>query len=89
MPASDSGAGVRLRVRIDPIRCTAYGFCAEYCPEVFTLDDWGYAWVQRADVPPDLTAVVSEAARRCPTGAIVLEVVNEAERGALAARSKG
>ena len=30
------------QVRVNPIRCDAYGMCAELLPERITLDDWGY-----------------------------------------------
>lgn len=66
-----------LRVRVNPIKCTAFGFCGEYLPEVFDLDDWGYAWLQRPDIPMTLAEAVYETERCCPTGAISVEVVEE------------
>ena len=68
-----------LRVRVDPIKCTAFGFCAEFLPEVFELDDWGYAWIQRPEIPASLAAEAYETARRCPTGAILVQPVEELE----------
>lgn len=65
----------RLRLRVNPIRCTAFGFCGEYCPELFALDDWGYAWPRGRDVPAGHEALAIEAARLCPTNAIVLETI--------------
>jgi len=67
----------RLRVRVDPIRCTAFGFCAEFCPEMFTLDEWGYAWLREPSVRPQLADTIRETARLCPTGAILVEEVDE------------
>ena len=32
---------VALRVRVDPVACEAYGYCAELLPERVTLDEWG------------------------------------------------
>ncbi len=66
-----------LRVRVDPIKCTAFGFCAEFLPEVFELDDWGYAWIQRPEIPVSLAGEAFETARKCPTGAILVETVEE------------
>jgi len=66
----------RLRVRVDPIRCTAFGFCAEFCPELFTLDEWGYAWLKQRDVDGRAEALVRETARLCPRGAILVEEVD-------------
>ena len=68
--------GGRLRLRVNPIRCTAFGFCAEYAPELFGLDEWGYAWLHGAEVPPGLEGLAEEAARRCPTRAILVERVS-------------
>ena len=77
MAASTTGTATgRLRVRVDPIRCTAFGFCAEFCPELFTLDEWGYAWLRQRDVDGRNEAIVRETARLCPAGAILVEEVD-------------
>lgn len=65
----------RLRVRVDPIRCTAFGFCAEFCPELFDLDEWGYAWLKEHDVDGSAEQVIRETARLCPRNAISVEVI--------------
>jgi ferredoxin len=71
----------RLRIRVDPIRCTAFGFCAEFCPELFTLDEWGYAWLKQRDVDGAAEQLVRETARLCPRNAIAIdEVDDDAER---------
>ena len=41
---------VALRVRVDPVACEAYGYCAELLPERVTLDEWGYPVVDGAPV---------------------------------------
>lgn len=69
----------RLRVRVNPIRCTAFGFCAELCPELFELDEWGYAWLKPGDVEGAAGRLVRETARLCPRGAIAVDEV--ADRG--------
>lgn len=74
---SSSSTRRYLRIRVNPIKCTAFGFCGEFLPEVFDLDDWGYAWLQRSEVPMSLEEAVYETARCCPTGAISVEVVEE------------
>lgn len=76
-----AAARQQLRVRIDPIRCAAFGFCAEYAPELFDLDDWGYAWLRESgqEVPPELENLARDAARLCPRRAILLETVEVAE----------
>ncbi|MFO7271981.1 ferredoxin [Sphaerobacter thermophilus] len=71
----------KVRVRVDPTRCTAFGFCAEFLPEAFALDDWGYAWLHVKELPAELESLAREAARLCPTGAISVETVTvDAER---------
>lgn len=74
---TSSAKGTRLRVRVDPIRCTAFGFCAEFCPEMFTLDEWGYAWLRRPEAGPELAETVRETARLCPRQAILVDEIDE------------
>ena len=69
----------KVRVRVDPTRCTAFGFCAEFYPEAFALDDWGYAWLQARELSEDQLEIAKETARLCPAGAIVVDVVEEPE----------
>ena len=62
-----------MKVRIAP-GCNAYGECAKVCPEVFKLDDFGYALVdEEAEIPSELHARVREAAKVCPTSAVLIE----------------
>jgi ferredoxin len=79
----------RLRVRVDPIRCTAFGFCAEFCPELFDLDDWGYAWLKERDVDGAAARLVRETARRCPRRAILVEEVADPARDPAADGARG
>jgi ferredoxin len=65
----------RLRLKVDAIRCAGFGFCAEHSPELFRLDDWEYAWLTRAEVPPQLEALARETARLCPVAAIHIEEI--------------
>jgi ferredoxin len=73
MPVAASPTAARLRV--NPIRCTAFGFCAEYAPELFALDEWGYAWPHGREIPADLETLAREAAALCPTRAILVEAL--------------
>jgi ferredoxin len=66
----------RARVRINPLRCVRFGFCSEFCPEVFGLDDWGYAVIDGAEIAPDLVGLVRRAAELCPTEAISVELLD-------------
>ena len=64
---------VRIRVRVDPVACDAYGFCAELLPERVTLDEWGYPVVEGAPVGPELVGLATRAAAVCPRRAFHLE----------------
>ena len=80
MASTEIGARKRLRVHVDPIRCTAFGFCAEFCPELFDLDEWGYAWLKERDVDGSAEGLIRETARLCPRKAILVEEVEERRR---------
>ena len=69
MTASSEGT---LFVRVDAARCCGYRICAQVCPEVFKLDDQGFAYVEEAALPGELERRVREAAAACPEDAILL-----------------
>jgi ferredoxin len=56
------------RVVIDPELCMSAGVCELEAPEVFELDADGIVQVR----PPADVAVVEQAVRACPTGALQL-----------------
>jgi ferredoxin len=62
-----------LTIKIDPIACEAYGYCAELLGEHVRLDEWGYPIVNDEPVPHRLVALAKKAARDCPRRAFVLE----------------
>jgi ferredoxin len=64
---------VSHRLRVNPIRCTAHGMCAELLPERIGLDDWGYPLVPDPAVPDALLEHARRAAAACPTLALLLE----------------
>lgn len=60
-----------MKVTVDATKCQAYGRCHEEAPEVFDLDEWGYAKVLiEGDLPPELEQQAAAAAKLCPAGAI-------------------
>jgi ferredoxin len=65
------------RLRLDPIRCDAYGHCAELLPELVRLDEWGYPIVAKGAVPPALEAHARRAVAACPRLALRLDTVRE------------
>jgi ferredoxin len=67
-----------LRLRVDPVACDGYGYCAELLPERITLDEWGYPIVDGTRVDGRLVALATRAAAECPRRAVRLEQVAEA-----------
>jgi ferredoxin len=61
------------RLVLDPIRCDAYGHCAELLPELITLDQWGYPIIQEDPVPEHLHAAAQRAVAACPRLALRLK----------------
>ncbi|GAB7002580.1 ferredoxin [Nocardioides sp. AN3] len=62
-----------MKATVDATKCEAYGTCAELCPSVFQLDEWGYAsLVGDGEVPTGDEARATEAAASCPEHAITL-----------------
>ena len=66
---------IGLRLRVDPVACDAYGYCAELLPERVTLDEWGYPMVDGTPVEHDLVELAVRAAAECPRRAVLLEEV--------------
>lgn len=66
-------ARAAIRLRVDPVACDAYGYCAELLPERVTLDEWGYPVVDGTPVDGDLAALATRAAAECPRRAVLLE----------------
>jgi ferredoxin len=64
-----------LRVRVDPVACDAFGFCAELLPERITLDEWGYPMVDERPVAGQLFELARRAAAECPRRALLLDTV--------------
>ena len=50
--------------------CISCGLCVSICPDVFHITEGGTAGVYSEEVPPELEAVVREAADFCPVNAI-------------------
>lgn len=62
-----------MRVALDATKCEAYGACAEHCPTVFELDEWGYASViGDGSVPEGEEENARAAVHACPENAISL-----------------
>ncbi len=63
-----------MKVRVDPGQCDGYGKCAKVAPEIFKLDEFGYASLDEAvEVAADMHDKVREAAKVCPSNAVIIE----------------
>ncbi len=61
------------KLRVDPIRCTAHGMCAELLPERVWLDDWGYPVIDGEPLSADLVEHARRAVAACPVLALTLD----------------
>lgn len=59
-----------MRLRVDPIACTAHGVCAELLPEWIELDEWGYPVLDNEPLPNQLTVHARKAVAGCPVLAL-------------------
>jgi ferredoxin len=66
-------------LRVDMLRCDAYGYCAELLPEIVKLDEWGYPIVT-GEVTPELFEDARRAVSACPKLALRLESALRARR---------
>jgi sulfoxide reductase heme-binding subunit YedZ len=67
-PAGDTS----LRLRVDPVRCTGHGLCAELLPELIILDGWGYPLLADRHVPASLARRARRTVTDCPALALAL-----------------
>jgi ferredoxin len=60
-----------MRVTVDATKCQGYGACAQNCPSVFELDEWGFASTRdHGRVPKGQEAAAAAAIADCPEHAI-------------------
>ena len=57
-------------VTVDRTKCCGYAMCVETAPEVYQLDDSGYACAVVEVVPPEMADAARRGARACPQTAI-------------------
>lgn len=63
-----------MRIRVDPDKCEGHNRCYSIAPELFDVDDYGYA-TEKGDgsVPPQLADKARLAVDNCPEYAISIE----------------
>ena len=61
-----------MRIKLDRPVCDGFGVCGLHAPEVFSLDEWGYATLvdRSGSVPAGHEAQVRKALASCPVHAI-------------------
>ncbi|MDP1876351.1 MAG: ferredoxin [Actinomycetota bacterium] len=65
-----------MRIAVDPSKCQGHNRCMIFAPDVFEVDDYGFATVQdpAGTVPEERVEAVRTAVANCPELAIsVLE----------------
>jgi ferredoxin len=68
---------VHYRIRVNPILCDGFGYCAEILPELLSIDEWGYPVVADKVVPTGLLEMARMAVHECPRRALLLQVVEK------------
>jgi ferredoxin len=61
-----------MKVRVNPALCMGERLCWKVNPEVFEVDEWGFAHAKIEDVPPELESSAKIAIENCPMKAIVI-----------------
>ncbi len=59
-----------MKVFLDDERCRGHGMCTTVCPDVFVINDDGYAEVVAPEVPAEQEDAAHEAIKCCPEQAI-------------------
>ncbi len=59
-----------MKVTVDEDRCAGHGMCLTMCPEVFDLNEDGWAVADPEVVPAGLESAAKDAIANCPEQAI-------------------
>jgi ferredoxin len=63
-----------VRIRVDGDKCQGHNRCYALAPELFDVDDYGYAHeIGDGEVPPELADKARLALANCPEFAITVE----------------
>ena len=66
-----------MEVKVNKYACICCGACQAVCPEVFELDDDGYAKTIKNEIKDEEKDEVIEASEGCPTSAIEVKIDQE------------
>lgn len=62
-----------MKISIDTAACSGHARCAAAAPQLFRLDDDGYAVPFEGEVPAGLEEAARDGERACPERAITVE----------------
>ncbi|MFI8520788.1 ferredoxin [Streptomyces sp. NPDC085481] len=62
-----------MKLLLDATLCQGYGLCPDHAPELVELDEWGYARVVAAEVPPAAEEQARACVDGCPNSALRVE----------------
>ncbi|MET3953308.1 ferredoxin [Rhodococcus sp. OAS809] len=62
-----------MEIRLDRTLCDGFGMCAEYAPQTFSVDEWGYVslYPGKSNVEISEEDGVRRALLDCPVHAII------------------
>ncbi|MGH3633730.1 MAG: ferredoxin [Mycobacterium sp.] len=63
---------IKVHVEINRAACEGHGLCAQAAPEIYELDDDGYARLRVAEISESQHAGAEEGARACPVVALTI-----------------
>ena len=63
----------KISIRVDSEKCQGHARCKALAPELFVLDDYGFAQPAGAHVPPELVDKAYIAQANCPEAAIDID----------------
>ena len=62
-----------MKITVDTDRCQGHNRCHAVAPDLFDIDDLGYATAAPGSVPADLEAAARLAEANCPEHAITID----------------
>jgi ferredoxin len=69
-----TGGGTVVKVHVDAEKCQGHNRCYSLAPELFDIDDFGYASAAGDGmVPPELEDKAKLAAANCPEYAVIVQ----------------
>jgi ferredoxin len=73
VPRVPDKRGSAVKIVVDFDKCKSNAVCMAAAPEVFEVRDDNFLYILQEEPGEELRPQVEEAARTCPTGAIVVE----------------